>query len=405
MCVFFARCLREDAPVKTPKTHVVRPPPELDGDAAAHYDSDEAGRYDAANVGVQAELARRCFDLLGLPRAAPALLLDAGCGSCLYTAELRRIHPRAFVLGLDISRAMLERARDAGAARWGDLVLCDLARPLPLRRGGVFDGAFSVSALQWLSRAPPQSAEDHVPERALSGGNKRHAKRALERRRKLQSAGALAVHAAPLASAEEESKARSPTGEPLLACLSSLAARLLPGGRFALQVYPQGAAQAAECAAAVRATPGLAKGGFMADLPHRGAGAKRFIVGEALREGATEPPVLAAPPCPLSWPMDGGCALWWRGTAGVGATGDEWEAKLLRWHAREARSLARLLSLSPEAVDSLPHHKRRACEDELSKGRAKAAQYPTACGGGGCCAAWVQAWTTVGTQASSPLSL
>ena len=124
----------------------VRPAPELlsAGDAAAHYDDREACRYDSANAKVQEELAGRCCELLGLPSSAPALLLDAGCGSCLSAFELKKRHPLCAWLGLDVSQAMLQRARDGGAlAHGGDLVLCDMSQPLPLRADCLFDGVVS----------------------------------------------------------------------------------------------------------------------------------------------------------------------------------------------------------------------------------------------------------------------
>lgn len=52
--------------------------------------------------------------------------------------------------GLDISEAMLDVAREREVE--GDLCLHDLGHGLPLRPGS-FDGAISISAVQWLCNA------------------------------------------------------------------------------------------------------------------------------------------------------------------------------------------------------------------------------------------------------------
>ena len=364
--------------------HVVRPAPELvsAGDAAAHYDDHEASRYDAANAKVQEELAGRCCEMLGLSSAAPSFLLDAGCGSCLCAREVRRRNPLSHWLGLDVSAAMLQRARDGGVlADGGALVLCDLAQRLPLRADCRFDAVVSVSALQWLCRAKEEAVAEDAPREHVSGGNKRHAKRALERRRKLARTGELAASAAAAAEVCDDEDS------PLAACLAGFASRLVPGGRFALQVYPSGCAQAAEMEAALRATPGLARAGLVADLPHRAVVAKRFLCGETRGGcGGGEEPCAHPSACPLSWPMVGGCALWWCPAAGL-PEGGEWREKLVRWHAREAGSLARLHALSPETIAALPPHKQRALADEQLRGRAKAGLYSAP----DCCAAWREA--------------
>ena len=51
---------------------------------------------------------------------------------------------------MDISRAMLDVAAEREVE--GDLALGDLGQGLPLR-AGAFDGAISISAVQWLCNA------------------------------------------------------------------------------------------------------------------------------------------------------------------------------------------------------------------------------------------------------------
>ena len=58
--------------------------------------------------------------------------------------------------GLDISQAMLEVAGERGLD--GDTCLSDLGQGLPMR-GGCFDGAISISAVQWLCNADTATAD------------------------------------------------------------------------------------------------------------------------------------------------------------------------------------------------------------------------------------------------------
>ena len=56
----------------------------------------------------------------------------------------------ALVQGMDISEAMLDVALDREVE--GDLCVGDLGQGLPFRTG-TFDGAISISAVQWLCNA------------------------------------------------------------------------------------------------------------------------------------------------------------------------------------------------------------------------------------------------------------
>ncbi len=73
-------------------------------------------------------------------------VLDAGCGSCRLTAELRSRLPRGGVVGVDLSLNMLRQAvaHTNGRVR---LVQADLQH-LPFR--AVFDGIFSTAAFHWV---------------------------------------------------------------------------------------------------------------------------------------------------------------------------------------------------------------------------------------------------------------
>jgi SAM-dependent methyltransferase len=123
-------------------------------EAAEHYGGGEAQRYTAANAQVQHELAMRCTHLLESDLdARNQLLLDLGCGSCLSSRVLTASGQRW--IGLDVSREMLLLADRASLVSGvGALLHSDLGTGLPLRPSGQFDGAISVSALQWLCEPP-----------------------------------------------------------------------------------------------------------------------------------------------------------------------------------------------------------------------------------------------------------
>eukprot|EP00470_Lotharella_oceanica_P015450 CAMPEP_0170190790 /NCGR_PEP_ID=MMETSP0040_2-20121228/50162_1 /TAXON_ID=641309 /ORGANISM="Lotharella oceanica, Strain CCMP622" /LENGTH=247 /DNA_ID=CAMNT_0010438729 /DNA_START=30 /DNA_END=773 /DNA_ORIENTATION=+ len=91
-------------------------------------------------------MAARAIELLNLPKGKPLLLLDIGCGSAISSAQLGR--SGHVWVGFDISRSMLELARGS-RLKSGDVAEADIGQGMPLR-AGVFDGAISISAVQWL---------------------------------------------------------------------------------------------------------------------------------------------------------------------------------------------------------------------------------------------------------------
>ena len=107
----------------------------------------EAGKYtqNTRMMVIQAEMAQRCIELLALAEGEPKLILDVGCGSGLSGDELTDAG-HGWV-GLDISRSMLDVA--VGREVEGDVIQSDMGQGFGFR-AGCFDGAISVSALQWL---------------------------------------------------------------------------------------------------------------------------------------------------------------------------------------------------------------------------------------------------------------
>lgn len=83
--------------------------------------------------------------MLNLPAGQASLVLDLGCGSGISGHYLTE-NNIAWV-GYDISRSMLNVARERKVE--GELLQGDMGQGVRFRPG-VFDGAISVSALQWL---------------------------------------------------------------------------------------------------------------------------------------------------------------------------------------------------------------------------------------------------------------
>lgn len=144
-------------------------PPEI------YYNEQMAERYatNSRMIEIQGAMSRRCIELLNIPQdSGPQLLLDLGCGSGLSGAAISEAGH--VWVGLDISEAMLRVAARRGKGdgegdddeegEWsGDLILRDLGSGVPFRPG-TFDGAISVSAVQWLCNS---DAASHNPVRRL----------------------------------------------------------------------------------------------------------------------------------------------------------------------------------------------------------------------------------------------
>nr|CAG4645737.1 EOG090X0BBW [Lynceus sp. MCZ IZ 141354] len=119
-------------------------PPEI------FYGEDEARKYtqNSRIIEIQLAMSERAVELLCLPEDQPCLVLDLGCGSGLSGEKLNE--DGHVWVGIDISKAMLDVAKEKEVE--GDLLLGDLGEGMPFR-AGMFDGAISISALQWLCNA------------------------------------------------------------------------------------------------------------------------------------------------------------------------------------------------------------------------------------------------------------
>jgi len=123
--------------------------PERTAAADKFYDASEAAKYEASArmSKTQRHLAERALHLLDLKEPG-AMLLDLGCGTGYSGTPLEKAGH--LWIGLDISEGMLKAARAPHRRR--DVICADLGAPLWLRKR-IFDGAVSISAVQWLCHA------------------------------------------------------------------------------------------------------------------------------------------------------------------------------------------------------------------------------------------------------------
>jgi 18S rRNA (guanine1575-N7)-methyltransferase len=87
--------------------------------------------------------------MLAIPKGQSRLILDIGCGSGISGSVLSE--KGHMWVGCDISHAMLDVASEREEVE-GDLIHSDMGHGFGFRPG-TFDGAISISALQWLCSA------------------------------------------------------------------------------------------------------------------------------------------------------------------------------------------------------------------------------------------------------------
>jgi 18S rRNA (guanine1575-N7)-methyltransferase len=93
-------------------------------------------------------LTRRALEILAIPKGKGKLILDIGCGSGISGSTLGAAGH--MWIGTDISQAMLEVASEREIE--GDVLHSDMGHGFGFRPG-MFDGAVSISAIQWLCSA------------------------------------------------------------------------------------------------------------------------------------------------------------------------------------------------------------------------------------------------------------
>lgn len=101
-------------------------------------------------------MAERALELLNLNEDEQCLIIDIGCGSGLSGSVLD--DNDHIWIGIDISKSMLDIAVEREVE--GDVILGDMGQGMPFKPG-TFDGAISISALQWLCNADKRSHNPH----------------------------------------------------------------------------------------------------------------------------------------------------------------------------------------------------------------------------------------------------
>lgn len=133
--------------------------------AAPHYDQ-------AASL--QQEVARRLDERLEVMKIAPALILDAGCGTGFGLPLLRARYPQARLIALDLALVMLQQTRTrhrpgGGWRAWlsrrrsnphAPALVCGDIERLPLARDSV-DLVWSNLTLQWVGDLSATLREAH----------------------------------------------------------------------------------------------------------------------------------------------------------------------------------------------------------------------------------------------------
>lgn len=135
--------------------------PEHSAPPEVFYNEEEARKYtqNSRMMDIQVQMCERAIELLLLPEDESCFLLDIGCGSGLSGSVLEE--QGHIWIGVDISPSMLNVAHEREVE--GDLILNDMGQGMPFRAGS-FDGAVSISALQWLCNADKTS---HNPVKRL----------------------------------------------------------------------------------------------------------------------------------------------------------------------------------------------------------------------------------------------
>ncbi|KAL8273220.1 hypothetical protein Esti_002836 [Eimeria stiedai] len=251
--------------------------------ADVFYGEEESQKYARSSrmQKVQRQLAERALEMLLLPEDEPGLVLDLGFGCGMSGAVVSE--KGHFVVGLDISRAMLYEAQDLENTHNADTIQTDLGKPFYFRPGS-FDGAISISAIQWLCsdiksdlasgvHTPETQAAASAADSGSSSGDEdidedgcvEQQQRLLVLQQRQEQQRRKQLRPTPPASAYRRQTC----------FFQHLARALRPGARAALQFYPDNAEQLESLtSAALRC--GF-EGGLVVDYPNSTKAKKYFL--------------------------------------------------------------------------------------------------------------------------------
>ena len=108
-----------------------------------------APSYEKAAV-LQREVGNRLFERLEIVSGSPRCVLDAGCGTGFFTAQLLEHFPGAEIIALDIAPPMLEAARKKNEMSDMFSGVCANIDTLPLERDSV-DTVYCNLVIQWCN--------------------------------------------------------------------------------------------------------------------------------------------------------------------------------------------------------------------------------------------------------------
>lgn len=112
----------------------------------------QAGEYERAAI-VQKEIGERLFERLQYLKISPKRILDLGCGPGLFSGELKKMFPKAQVVGLDLAHSMVveSKKKQSWRRKWS-LVTGDM-RHMPFATG-MFDLVFANQVIHWAYPLP-----------------------------------------------------------------------------------------------------------------------------------------------------------------------------------------------------------------------------------------------------------
>ena len=109
--------------------------------------NDHAAIYEQSSK-IQQEIGSRLLEKLDYLKIEPRYILDLGCGPGLFTKKLKKLYPKATIIGFDLAIDMLKEAREKqGLFKKWPLVGGDMLT-LPFA-SGVFDLIFSNQVIHW----------------------------------------------------------------------------------------------------------------------------------------------------------------------------------------------------------------------------------------------------------------